>query len=109
MGDPTRPGPDDALAPPDWPVPDLARPWFERLCPLELAERAHELDAEGQLLLRWLRPWADEVQATLDAYEAAVGPHHLSDDHHRLVGTVSGVLALHRLLEQVGLAAMATH
>lgn len=101
MSDPTRPDSDDVRRGPDLPDPRSADPWLRELCPTGLSHTAEALEAEGELLLRWLVPWAESVDAALDAFEAAVEPHRLSDENHRLAGVHSGVLRLHALADRI--------
>lgn len=97
----------EGTRPPDHPAPvsdpgaDPLEAWARGLCPDDVLAELHELQVEGNLVLRWLATWTRAVDATVTRYEVALRTHPLNDDLHRELAAAAGVDRLYALADQL--------
>ncbi|MCB0964402.1 MAG: hypothetical protein KDA98_14070 [Acidimicrobiales bacterium] len=99
MADATRPS--DRPAPGSDPGGGPLEPWVRGLCPDDVIAELHELRTEGDLVMRWLTPWARAVDAAIGRYEASLATHPISDDLHRQLASAAGVTRLYALVDDL--------
>ncbi|MCU1498522.1 MAG: hypothetical protein JWM47_2475 [Acidimicrobiales bacterium] len=80
---------------------DHPPPWLGELCPESIRDQLQRLREEGERILARTRQWAGQVGEALDQYEAALATHHLPDDLHEALGTVTGAAALYEILDEL--------
>lgn len=96
----------DATRPSDHPTPgsdsgdEPLEAWARGLCPDDAIADLHDLRAEGDLVLRWLSPWAQAVDTAIARYETALRAYPISDDLHQRLAIAAGVSRLYDMVDE---------